>query len=910
MRLTKLKVAGFGPFREEQVIDFRACNDAGLFMVAGPTGSGKTTLLDAIAFSLYGETTGAGQGQGEDNGRQAVDVRCTACAPTHPTFVELDFEVAGQAYRVRRNPDYQRAALRGDGTTKESAKAEIYELHGDGPRIVKGKTKISEVNEFLEQRIGLTAEQFRRVVVIPQGRFREVLLSPPQQRQDLLKRIFGTYLYERFTGLVKERAAVAKRELERIEERQGMLLADETWASGLPLDQACQRAAQLVKQSEAAEQEASASFKRFQTKAAKAVTTLTEAQGVNTRIAAVNRAQKEHDEAWQAMENLAPQRVELERASIVAAAARAIEDAESAKEHLRQAQEKHRTDDSAVAPLREQLGAAEAARTTAQQARDTAEADLGREQGRIEAELPQLEEQAKAAAKRSKTLSELQARLQKETAQASKAIERERDASTAVATAEAALNRAQEAQRRNRAGILARKLQMGCPCPVCGSNIHPLPAALGDDDVDDAAVEALQGALRTAQLAESSASREAGTAKERKIGTQAEKARLENEIRSPATPEVDFAVEVERRTRRLKEIAEQRRLLEQALGTATREEATARNNLESAQASASTANGEKVAAEKLLAQKVATRDEELKSIAELVTSIEDVKASTRDAGWIWQTQSDLAAGKTRLDQAVGALDLAKAEAGTAIQIDLGPLEADVATWVQRRDEALRKATDATAERIRLQRLAGSLDTLASQSRETEARLRPAHELSRVIVGDTGDARISLHTWVLGAFLDEVLAVASRRMFDMTRGRYELRRMSGKLDGRQESGLNIEVFDSHTGTARPARTLSGGETFLASLSMALALAEVAGARGGRALDTVFIDEGFGTLDSETLDVAMNVLNRLREAGRTVGLISHVDEMKRRIETGIEVVQDAATGTSKVLQPAPHPVSETS
>lgn len=901
MRLTKLKVAGFGPFLEEQVIDFRACNDAGLFMVAGPTGSGKTTLLDAIAFALYGETTGAGQGKGEDNGRQAADVRCTACAPTHPTFVELDFEVAGQAYRVRRNPEYQRAALRGDGTTKESAKAEIYELHGDEPRLVEGKRKIAEVNEFLEQRIGLTAEQFRRVVVIPQGRFREVLLSPPQQRQDLLKRIFGTYLYERFTDLVKERAAAAKRELDEIERKQRMLLADETWASGLPLDQACQHAAQLVKQSEAAEQEANASFTRFQTKAAAAVTALTDAQGVNARIAAVNRAQDEHDQAQRAIDSLAPQKTALERALLVAAAARAIEDAEGAELDLRQAQEKHRTADSAVAPLREQLRAAEAARTTAQQARDTAEAELGPEQGRIETELPQLEVQAKAAAKRSETLSDLQARLQKEAAQASKAMERERDASTALATAEAALERAQEAQRRNRAGILARELKTGCPCPVCGSNIHPLPAALGDDDVDDAAVEALQGSLRTAQLEASSASREAGTAKERANGTQAEKARLEDEIRGQVTPEVDFAVEVERRTRRLTEIAEQRKLLADALGTATREEATARAKFEAAQASASTASGVKVAAEALLAQKVATRDEEMKSIAELVTSIEEVKASTRDAGWIRQTQTDLAACKTRLDQAVGALDQAKAEAGTAIQIDVRPLEADVATWEQRRDEARPKATAATVELARLKRLAASLDTLASQSRETEARLRPAHELSRVIVGDTGETRISLHTWVLGAFLDEVLDVASRRMLDMTRGRYELRRMSGQLDGRQESGLNIEVFDSHTGTARPARTLSGGETFLASLSMALALAEVAGARGGRALDTVFIDEGFGTLDSETLDIAMNVLNHLRETGRTVGLISHVDEMKRRIETGIEVVKDAATGTSRVLQP---------
>jgi len=901
MRLIKLKVAGFGPFLEEQVIDFRACNQAGLFMVAGPTGSGKTTLLDAIAFALYGETTGAGQGKGEDNGRQAADVRCTACAPTHQTFVELDFEVAGQAYRVRRNPEYQRAALRGDGTTKELAKAEIYEIHGDETRLVEGKRKIADVNEFLEQRIGLTAEQFRRVVVIPQGRFREVLLSPPQQRQDLLKRIFGTYLYERFTDLVKERATAAKRELDAIRSRQEVLLTDEAWASELDLEAAREHLARLVQESEAAEQEANESFARFQSKAAAAVAALTKAQEVNAKVAAVDRAQADHREAQRASSELEPQRVGLERALLVSAAARAIEDAESAEISLRQAREHQRTADLALDPLREQLRVAEASRTTAQQARDNEETDLGTEHGLIKAELPQLELRAKEASERSKALSDLRERLKRETAQAVEAEVRERDAKAAEETALMALERAQEAQRRNRAGILARELQSGCPCPVCGSNTHPLPAALGDDGVDDAVVESLQASLSAAQLKAGTASREAATAKERVNGTRAEKARLEDDIRGQDRPEVDIAVEVQRRTKRLTEIAERRKSLADALRAAMTIEDTARTKLESAQRSASTANGVRVAAEELLAQKVSTRDEEMKSIAELVTSIEDVKASTRDAGWIRQTQADLAACKSRLDQTVGALDQAKAEAGTAIQIDLGPLEADVATWGQRRDEARPRATAATVERTRLQRVAASLDTLASQSQEVERRLRPAHELAQVVIGDTGDTRISLHTWVLGAFLDEVLDVASRRMLDMTRGRYELRRMSGQLDGRQESGLNIEVFDSHTGTSRPARTLSGGETFLASLSMALALAEVAGARGGRALDTVFIDEGFGTLDSETLDVAMNVLNRLREAGRTVGLISHVDEMKRRIETGIEVVKDAATGTSRVLQP---------
>jgi exonuclease SbcC len=224
--------------------------------------------------------------------------------------------------------------------------------------------------------------------------------------------------------------------------------------------------------------------------------------------------------------------------------------------------------------------------------------------------------------------------------------------------------------------------------------------------------------------------------------------------------------------------------------------------------------------------------------------------------------------------------------------------------LQQAYERLREqAAQSRSEKDRLE----SLNTTATKLRgalvDAEASLRPAQELERIITGKAGQTIISLHAWVLGAYLDEVLSVASHRLVDLTRGRYELRRADDSADGvdrRTRAGLNIEVFDTHLGTSRPARTLSGGETFLASLSMALALAEVASSRGGQALDTVFIDEGFGTLDSETLDLAMDVLTRLRESGRTVGLISHVDELRRRIPTGIEVVKDDSLGTSSIRQ----------
>lgn len=191
-----------------------------------------------------------------------------------------------------------------------------------------------------------------------------------------------------------------------------------------------------------------------------------------------------------------------------------------------------------------------------------------------------------------------------------------------------------------------------------------------------------------------------------------------------------------------------------------------------------------------------------------------------------------------------------------------------------------------------------VSALVLDGEAAERRQRVLSGLRKAVMGElAGGDRVTLHAWVLGAVLEQVVHVATRTMRRLTRGRYELVRAESPTDARSRAGLEIEVFDSHVGTRRAARTLSGGETFLASLSLALALAEVAEMRqGGRRLETVFIDEGFGTLDAETLDLAMDALSAMRKQGRVVGVISHVEEMKRQIGVQLQVRRDLVTGES--------------
>jgi exonuclease SbcC len=897
VKMLKLTVAGFGPFREEQVVDFGACNDAGLFMVAGPTGSGKTTLLDAMAFALYGETTGAGQGAGEADGRKAADLRCTACTPEQPTFVELEFEAGGRRWRVRRNPSYQRAARRGGGVTEEAANASLERQEGGEWQPEPGVRKVPEVTARIAELLGLSADQFRRVIVIPQGRFREVLLSEPKDRLDLLKRIFGTHLYERFATLVRERAAASQRAIEQMDAQRDALVRDHDWCAGL--DMAAMQAAAEVRRQQADEahrlaREAEAARDRSLDTANKA---LQAAAYRNGHLDAVARAEKQHADARATEVALADRGRELAEARRVAEAVDAVQRERAAVRACDEARAAREASAAAVEPLRGGLQAAEFARASAAEAQLQEGAELAAEVGQIRATLPALEERTRERGRAGDRVRAAGAALAAATREAVEAKNSQAAAASVERSTADALAAARDAYRANRAAILAADLRPGCACPVCGSTAHPAPARAGAGAVDDAALAASEQADVAARAAREHADAQVLRVEERVRAAAADVNRLEQEL---ATLGDDPSEQAARLVARRGAIEARITLLGNAAQTAENAARRARERLDAAERAHQSAIGAETTAEGQRAASAAARAAALAAIGATDADVDAIVAAARPASWIDASERELRRASDAVRTAEGALAAARDAAGDARRSELGPLEADVAAWTEQRDRARGEVQATAIACSTLTTLVAALDDLADRSAAAEAGLRPAHELNALVAGAVGEHHVSLHAWVLGAFLDKVLSVASRRMQDLTRGRYQLRRMAGALDGRSQAGLNVEVFDSHTGTARPARTLSGGETFLASLSMALALAEVAAARGGRALDTVFIDEGFGTLDSETLDTAMDVLTRLRDAGRTVGLISHVDEMKRRIPTAITVRKDTATGLSRVVQ----------
>lgn len=270
-------------------------------------------------------------------------------------------------------------------------------------------------------------------------------------------------------------------------------------------------------------------------------------------------------------------------------------------------------------------------------------------------------------------------------------------------------------------------------------------------------------------------------------------------------------------------------------------------------------------------------------------SAEALSAALRNEGERTRLTVRVRRHDDELLQVRGTIDRLTAADLPADPVDLAPIETH--HTAMRTELALTQQHAARLEQLRasLARAVQAAGDAQRQTGEAATRLETVRRLADAVNGlEPNTMKMTLETFVLAAELEEIVAAANVRLDDMSAGRYRLAHTDERAAHGAASGLGIEVIDAHTGRGRPASSLSGGETFLASLALALGLAEVVTARaGGIRLDTLFIDEGFGSLDAETLDTAMRTLDSLRAGGRTVGVISHVEAMHHQIPARLAV-----------------------
>jgi exonuclease SbcC len=894
MKLKKLIVQGFGPFRSAQIVDFAALGANGLFMISGPTGSGKTAILDAICFALYGETTSEGQAEGTADGRSGDELRCSRCQPADKTEVELEFSAGDSTYRIMRNPAYIRSAKRGVGETPQSANASIWkQSQADPAKWDAVETRrISEVDEKVQEITGLTVDQFRRVIILPQGRFRDVLIADYGTREDMLKRIFGTEVYERFETVIAEKFKVVKNLCDTNKNKLESVVQTQPWAGDIDRSGVNDIVDARAKDSEDALALARATRSTVEATLATKNQALGEAIQVNAIAKSAQEAATELEQAQRCSVEANPKRTELTNARNAQTPIEKLTTSNQFAQQLSEKNAEHHAVASADHSARTHLAACDALRAIALAAHAQG-APMRERMGAINAALEEIERKKEVHIAATGQLNGAQIK-------ATAALEAYEKCAAGFKAGEAKCDildgQLREASQKFAQGIaarLAQDLQPQLPCAVCGSLDHPAPAQPSSDAVEQEIVDQAQEDLDKQRGVIQKLQDQLATAATERDRTATERDEKRIAFTNTLTIADDAQLKMEQEA-----LSENLKAREDAYAQAcsNRDSASdsskaAHTKFEQLQMDIARLKNEVEAADVIYRQAMA---------ASGFTSKEDLNAASRSKDIIEQIDQELKVIDRKLTEATAKHKTLQTQLDCRVETDVTALKNDVSKLGEQRSKADNDILLQTTESQKLRTFGAEFAAALTALTKSEADFRTVALLNEIVIGKTGDARLSLHAWVLGAVLDRILVQASEIMRPLSHGRYELVRGEGAQDKRTAAGLDIEVLDNNTGTRRAARTLSGGETFLASLSLALALAEVAQAyHGARPLDTVFIDEGFGALDSDALDTAMKALTALRDKGRIVGIISHVEEVKRQIPCQLQVTRDPVTNESSVL-----------
>ncbi len=954
MRLHRLEVTAFGPFADTATVDFDALSAAGLFLLSGATGAGKTSVLDAVCFALYG----AVPGERNDAKRLRSD---QADATTQPR-VSLEATLSGRRFRIVRSPGWQRPKKRGTGFTPQQAAVVVSELV-DGAWLPLS-TRLDEAGHLVADLVGMNLTQFTQVAMLPQGRFQAFLRASSEDRHRLLQQLFRTERFEQVEAWLRDRRLVLHRrsqEHERVvaglvhrisETAEASAPADDEspldWSAGLvasALDLSESLASELPRL-RAAEEGA-----RDALEAARGLAALRDRHAAATRQHAALLARAEDVAAARDVVAGAGRaravgpvhRVALRARDAHDEARRRVDLDRSAAAALLDVPPDELTTDSVPHRAAEASDAAAAARALLPRERERADLDArlaAARAARGEEDLGDLRQRAVSARAAAGRLTAVQtarddAVRRVEACRALHAVRN--DLVTAqldlngVVSARLVLVEELVALQQARLDGMAAEIAVGLAagggsCPVCGSEHHPHLATPAPDAPDAAAEKALRKRLDDAAAEEHA---RAGHAKD--LETQAALA-----FQAAGTDDLDQ--------------------LQQALADATStlaaieaEAADAEALQRSAERSAGLDTSIAAMAERLVAlagelddalgeghddvpSLVAHHESQSRALTSLreacsrldaaeaaLADAEHALAATADEAGFPDVRAALAAAlpadevealQATLDEharglAAAAAVLEDAEHEAASRAEAPDLEALSGAHRAAADELETTHAAERRETLRATRLAqldGRLTVAVSAWHPVRAELDLVAGLAAFAEGKSGENRLQmrLSAYVLGFRLSQVVEAANARLAAMSDRRYSLEHTGRRGAGERRGGLSLLVRDDWSGESRDPATLSGGETFVVSLALALGLADVITHEvGGAALDTLFVDEGFGSLDADTLDDVMDTLDSLRDGGRVVGVVSHVAEMRDRIPTQL-VVSKARTGSTVQLR----------
>ena len=930
MRPLRLTLSAFGPYAAQTTLDLEKLGRGGLYLITGDTGAGKTTLFDAITYALYDHSS--------SGIREGSMLRCKYADDKTPTFVELEFEVHGVRYTVRRNPEYQRPKARGEGMTTEKADATLT-YPDDRPPVTKAKDVTAAVQEI----IGLDYNQFSQIVLIAQGQFTKLLNASTEERSRIFRKLFRTQRYAQLQERLQAEAAALNQQRTAQNAKLDSLLGGLQFSPEDPDAEALRAlCAQTVPETALALLDALTARQAAALEEAGAALHTTEAQldTVQQQLGAAAQAQR-------LAQQLAARQAELAAAKPALDAARAEADRhagdaaqlDALTAQVTQAQSALAAYDALDALCRQQTEAQDAARLAAAQAHkrrtqlDSLNAALAAAETELAAladadtRLLALQNRSAQLTQRGEALAKLEQRLadcQRQAKAAHKAQENYRAAAAAQDEARARQNTLERAFLDAQAGLLAESLVEGAPCPVCGSTHHPARALLPHTAPTQAQVEAARQAAaeadRQAQNASAVAQSALAAANEAKTSLRRDAETLlpERFTAPEGTVPLTFALmtnvlaeenaalqtaqtDCKAQCRQAEADCRRKAQLEADRQAKTRQRPALEQAAAEADRSAAAQNASADALEGQIAERRAALPYSRRADAQAALDKLEADRSTLRTG-MDTAQRKLKQAEQTVAAAEAAVEALTAQQ-TAAQKELPARSAEELTAQQTELTAARETLRSREKQLSAQllpnRKTAAQYRAAAEARQTlESRWQWVSALAATAGGTlTSKQKIKLEAYIQMNYLDRILRYANTRLMQMTAGQYELERI-GAENQRSQSGLDLGVIDHYNGTRRSVKTLSGGESFKASLALALGLSdEVQSSAGGIRLDTLFLDEGFGSLDEESLELAIRVLSGLTEGDRLVGIISHVGALKDRIDRQV-VVHKARTGGSTV------------
>ena len=924
MRPLLLKMSAFGPYAGNTVIEFDKLGDKGLYLICGDTGAGKTTIFDAICYALFGEASGRLRDVSMLRSKYADDLT--------PTEVELLFMHNDKEYRIVRNPEYYRPSKRGEGFTKQPQDACLY--MPDGNVISKAK----DVNKAVEELLSLNCDQFFQISMIAQGSFRELLISDTNTRQKIFRELFKTGFYlslqEKLSEARKEisdSVSDSKKSIEQyvrdimVDEADVLSIDVENAKAGLMLtEDVIELIVSLINKDETIANDNENKLK----------TVNGELERVNSSIAIIENAinskemlditLKEYEEKKPVEEAVNAEfekaKIELAKKDDIVKELSTIEAEIKKNEDINKTEalvnrlsddEKNKTENlgllldekeqkaGVLSELKSELDGLKNVGVSIEEYKNKLE--------KLDESINELNELKKEHKKFIRGQQELE-ELTDKYIEDNNEFKRLRDIYEEM----------EQAFRDGQAGILAATLTDGEKCPVCGSIAHPDKAKLTDEIPSE---EKLNQAKDNASKARDKANEASSFLRSRRTFVELIKEQLINnavELFSDSDIDEDkdlFISNLEsniesrefeittlrndindklnnekRRATRKKEI-EDNLISEYEEKLKLIDEDIASLNIEIAGINASI-NENKLKAkeikESLIFSDMSAAEKRRNELTYTLNSIQqlyDIKEQERNQ--IHDEVTKLTSKIESLKKSLEGIEISDVTDKKAKKTELEYKCNDLIKKIQE---------ERTRIRINNNVLANIKDK-AESLKETEKNLSYITSLSKTANGDlSGKEKIKLETYIQTTYFDRIIRRANLRFMEMSSGQYELKRQRVASDIRGQSGLDLVVIDHYNGTERSVRTLSGGESFMASLSLALGLSEeVQSSSGGVSVDTLFVDEGFGTLDSDSLDLAYKALTNVTEGNRLVGIISHVAELRNKIDNQIIVKKEKSGGS---------------